>query len=114
MAKGLNFRNFKQPTFPINMNDAEETLFTVTQPTVELVERLEANQKEIVAVFNSGDRDSLDEFWKFAAELISCNREGRKVTAEELKGKYGMGYEMLLAFFAAYGEFIDEINSAKN
>ncbi len=114
MAKGLNFRNFAQPTLPINMNDAEETLFTVTQPTVELVERLEANKDEIVAAFEKGDRDSLGELWSLAAKLISCNRECRQVTAAELKGRYGMGYEMLLAFFTAYGEFIDEINSAKN
>lgn len=114
MAKALNFRNFAQPTLPINMNDTEETLFTLTQPSVEMVERLEANQAEIVATFEKGDRDSLDEIWKLAADLISFNREGRKVTAGELKGKYGMSYEMLFAFFAAYGEFIDEINSAKN
>lgn len=114
MAKGLNFRSFKQPTLPINMNDAEETLFTVTQPSVEMVERLEANKDEIIATFEKGDRESMDELWKFAAELISFNREGRKVAVEDLKGKYGVDYEMLFAFFAAYGEFLDEINSAKN
>lgn len=114
MAKGLNFRNFAQPTLPINMNDAEETLFTITAPTVELVERLEANQDEIVATFNSGNKESLDEIWNLTADLISCNREGRKVTAEDLKGKYGMSYQMLFAFLVAYGEFVDEIKSAKN
>lgn len=114
MAKGLNFRNFAQPTLPINMNDAEETLFTVTAPRVELVERLEANQDAIVAVFEKGDRESLEEIWKLAADLISCNRECRQVTAEDLKGRYGMSYEMLLAFFKVYGEFIDEIENAKN
>ena len=114
MAKGLNFRNFAQPTLPINMNDAEETLFTITAPTVELVERLEANQDAIIAVFEKGDKESLDELWKLAADLISCNREHRRVTAEELKGKYGMRYEMLFAFITAYGEFVAEIESAKN
>ena len=114
MAKGLNFRNFNQPTLPINMNDAEETLFTCIAPTVELVERLEANQDAIIAVFEKGDRESLEELWKLTADLISCNREHRSVTVEELKGKYGMSYQMLFAFITAYGEFIDEIESAKN
>lgn len=114
MAKGLNFRNFAQPTLPINMNDVEETLFTVVAPTVELVERLEANQDEIKAVFEKGDRKSLEELWKLAADLISCNREGIKVTVEDLKGKYRMNYEMLYAFITAYPEFLDEIESAKN
>lgn len=114
MAKGLNFRNFAQPTLPINMNDADETLFTCTAPSVELVERLEANRDAIIAVFEKGDRESLEELWKLAADLISCNREHRKVTVEELKGKYGVSYEMLYAFIVAYGEFIDEIENAKN
>ena len=114
MAKGLNFRNFAQPTLPINMNDAEETLFTLTAPTVELVERLEANQENIVAILRQGDRQSLDELWNFVAALISCNRECRQVTADELKGRYGMTYEMLFAFIIAYSEFINEIKSAKN
>lgn len=114
MAKGLNFRHFSQPTLPINMNDAEETLFTVTAPTVELVERLKENQDEIVAVFENGDEETLDEIWKLTADLISCNREGRKVSVEELKGKYGMNYAMLYAFLVAYFEFIADIENEKN
>lgn len=114
MARSLNFRSFAQPTLPINMNDAEETLFTVTAPTVELVERLEANQDEIIAVFQRGDRESLEEFWKLAADLISCNRERRQVTVSDLKGRYGMGYDMLLEFFVVYSEFLEDIKRAKN
>ena len=114
MAKGLNFRNFKQPTLPINMNDAEETLFTVTAPTVELVERLEANKDAILAVFEKGDSSCLNEIWKLAADLISCNRECRQVCADDLKGRYGMDYQMLFAFLVAYIEFIDEVKREKN
>lgn len=114
MAKGLNFRSFAQPTFPITMNDAEETLFTCISPSVELVERLEANQDAIIAVFKEKNRESVEELWRLTADLISCNREGRKVTVEELKGKYGMNYEMLGAFILSYGGFIDEIKNAKN
>ena len=114
MAKSLNFRHFSQPTLPIHMNDAEETLFTITQPTVELVERLEANLASILQVFNGRNTDAVAEAWKLAADLISCNREHRSVTVEELKGKYGVSYQMLLAFFGAYGEFIQEIENAKN
>lgn len=114
MAKGLNFRNFSQPMLPINMNDAEETLFTLVSPTVEMVERLEANKDSIISVIEKGDRESFNELWKLAADLISCNRENRKVTVEELKGKYGMNYVMLLAFFTVYNEFIGEIENEKN
>lgn len=112
--KGLNFRQFAQPTLPITMNDAEETLFTLTAPTVELVERLEANKDTLLETFKKGDRSSLDEIWKLTADLISCNREGRKVTVEDLKSRYGMTYQMLFMFLTAYGEFIAEIEAAKN
>lgn len=114
MAKSLNFREFAQPTLKITMNDAEETVFNLTAPSVELVERLEANQTALVEIFNKGTRDSLDAVWELAADLISCNRESRKVTVEELKGRYGMGYKMLFVFLEAYGEFVDEIENAKN
>lgn len=114
MAKGLNFRHFAQPTLPINMNDAEETLFTLTQPTVELVERLEANLADIVQTFKGGDNAAVAAAWELAADLISCNREHRSVTVAELKGKYGVSYQMLLAFFVAYGEFVQEIENTKN
>lgn len=114
MAKGLNFRNFAQPTLPITMNDPEETLFTLTTPSVDLVERLQANQDALFAIFSKGDRSTLDEVWNLAADLINCNREGRHVTVDDLKGRYGMSYQMLLAFLQAYGEFINEIEAAKN
>ena len=114
MAKSINFRAFAQPTLPLTMNDSEETVLTLTAPTVELVERLEANEDEIIAVFQRGDRTSVAEIWSLVADLISCNREGVKVTAEELKGRYGMTYPMLMVFFTAYGEFVAEIETAKN
>lgn len=115
MAKGLNFRSFAQPTLPISMNDVEETLFTITTPTVGLVEELEANRDTILAAFGGQNgRRRLDELWSFAAKLISCNREGQTVTADELKGRYGMNYDMLFAFYTAYMEFLAEIEQAKN
>ena len=114
MAKSLNFRSFAQPTLQLTMNDSDETKFTLTAPSVELIERLEANQDALLATFQKGDRESLEEIWNLAADLISCNREGRHVTAEDLKGRFGMNYTMLFAFLQAYGEFISEIESAKN
>ena len=114
MAHVLNFRDFKQPTLTLNMNDEAGTTITVTSPTVALTERLEANLDNITAVFNKGDTESVDATWELAAELISCNREHIKVTAAELKGRYGMSYEMLMAFIIAYTEFIGEIEKAKN
>lgn len=114
MAKSINFREFAQPTLNISMNDPEGTPFTLTAPTVELTERLKANQDTMIAIFKRGDDTSVAEIWNLAADLISCNREGHKTTAEELKGRYRMSYEMLIYFLTIYGEFIAEIEAAKN
>ncbi|MBR5845507.1 MAG: hypothetical protein IKY65_04530 [Rikenellaceae bacterium] len=114
MARSLNFRDFAQPALHITMNDAAETELTLTSPSVELVERLEANKDTIVATFTRGDRESVAEIWSFAADLISCNREGRQVTPEDLKGVYCMSYPMLFAFFTEYFNFVSEIENAKN
>lgn len=114
MAKALNFRSFSQPTLPLTMNDPEGTAITVIAPSVELVERLEANEAEILAAFEGRDSEAVEALWRFAADLISCNREGITVTAADLKGRYAISYDMLLAFYTAFGEFIDEIKAAKN
>ena len=114
MAKSLNFRDFAQPALHVTMNDAEGTVFTVTTPSVALVEQLEANKNHITDTFQKGDKTCLGEIWALAASLISCNREGRQVTADDLKGRYGMNYLMLYSFLQAYGEFIAEIEAAKN
>lgn len=114
MARVLDFNKFEQPTLPLVMKDADRTRFTVTTPSMELVQRLEANKGDLEEALEKGDENSIAKVWALAAELISCNEEGRQVTAEDLQDKYCMSYLMLLAFFKVYGELIAEIESAKN
>lgn len=114
MAKVLDFNKFEQPTLPIVMRDENKTPFTVVAPSLELIEELEANQDDIVAACKSGNRESLNTAWALAAKLISCNQEGRQVTAEDLQQKYRMTYTMLFAFIVAFREMVHEIENAKN
>ena len=114
MARSLNFREFAQPKLHLTMNDAEGTELNVIAPTVELVERLEANYDILVGTLRRADRESISETWKLAADLISCNLEGIHVTVEDLKGRYRMSYEMLMAFLLEHIAFTKEIEAAKN
>lgn len=114
MARILDFNAFEQPTLPLVMKDVDRTKFTVTAPSVELIQRLEVNKDTINEALEKGDENSIAKAWDLAAELISCNEERRRVTATELQEKYGMTYIMLFAFFKVYGELVDEIESAKN
>lgn len=113
MARVLDFNKFEQPSLPLVMKDENRTKFTVIAPSVELIQKLEANKEAIDKALEKGD-DSIEKCWELAAELISCNEERRQVTAKELEEKYRMTYVMLFAFFEVYGELIDEIESAKN
>ena len=114
MARILDFNKFEQPSLPLVMKDEEKTKFTVIAPSVELIQKLEANQEDIERALKKGDEHSIARAWSLAAELISCNEEDRQVTAEDLQKKYRMSYVMLFAFFKVYGELVDEIESAKN
>ena len=114
MARVLDFNKFEQPSLPLVMKDAERTRFTVIAPSVELIQKLEANQDDIEKALKKGDENSIARAWSLAAELISCNEEDRQVTAKELQEKYRMTYVMLFAFFKVYGELVNEIESAKN
>ncbi len=114
MARVLDFNKFEQPTLPLVMKDTDKTKFTVVAPSVELIQKLEANQEDIEKALKKGDENSIAKAWDLAAELISCNEERRQVTGAELQEKYGMDYVMLFAFFKVYGELVAEIESAKN
>lgn len=114
MARVLDFNKFEQPSLPLVMKDPNQTKFTVIAPSVELIQKLEANQEDIEKALKKGDENAIAKAWDLAAELISCNEEGRQVTASELQEKYRMTYVMLFAFFKVYGELVDEIESAKN
>ena len=119
MAKTLDFNLFNQPTLPLVMCDAEHTPFTVTVPTEELVEELEALAPNLNTIFKSDNPTAHDAVYKLAAKFISCNLEGLQVTAEELKTKYWPKSRLtnqlyLLRFFSAYLDFINEIKEAKN
>lgn len=115
MAKILDFNSFEQPTLPIVMKDEKKTTFTVTAPSEELIEKLDANRVEITEKLkNAKDLNSLNALYEFAAELISCNEEHVEITGEELKTTYKVNYMMLFAFYVAYMQFVNEIKNAKN
>ena len=114
MAKKLDFNAIAQPTLELVMRDTNKTHITVTTPSVELVEKLEANLDDITAACNKKDANSMTVCYDLAAEFISNNQEGITITGQELREVYGVDYTLLFAFFIAYQDLINEIKSAKN
>ena len=114
MAKCLDFNSIQQPVWEVTLRDDARTTFRITLPTERLIERLNTYLPELKSVANTNDGSSARVVYELAAELISCNLDGIKVTAEELRDKYRMAYSDMFVFFPAYKEFINEIESAKN
>lgn len=114
MAKTLDFNTIIRPTLPLVMRDENHTEITVTAPTEALVEELQDIGPELGKILGDNSPQSIEAVYSLAARLISCNRNGLQVTAEDLRGKYKLNLEAMLIFYNVYLDFINEIKNAKN
>lgn len=112
--KALNFNTIQQPTWPVTLKDEAQTTVTLTAPTVDLVDRLTAMAPELKEVADAKDGKAVKACYELIAEIMGCNTDGFKFTAEELRYQYKMAFMDLLIFVKCYFEFIDEIENAKN
>lgn len=115
MAKVLDLNDVQQlPTLELTLQDADKTTLLVTIPTEGLINELESSGPQLTAVLSKGTKEGVDMAFDLAARLISCNRNGRTITGQELREVYGMRFETLLVFYSAYMDFIDEVKNLKN
>ena len=110
----LDFNTAIMPTLDLTMMDDDHTEVRVTVPTEGLVEELQAAGAQLQGIMEKQDAAGIQAVYNLAARLMSCNREGLQMTADDLRGKYRLNLEALLLFFSAYMDFISEINNAKN
>ena len=114
MAKTLDFNKLNTPVLPLVMCDPDQTVIKVSTPSEALIEELQATLPELEPLLASGSKDAVEACYDLAARVINYNRSFIKVTAGELRDKYKLGLEHLVAFFQAYIDFISEITNAKN
>ena len=112
--KALNFNTIQQPTWPVTLKDDDQTTVNLTAPSVELVDRLVAMAPELEEVAKTKDGRTIRACYELLAEVMSCNADGFKFTAEELRDKYKLTFVDLLILENGYMEFIAEIKNAKN
>lgn len=110
----LNFNRYRPPILEVLLFDKEETTLQVTPPTVELQEELRARASDFNALLTGGDEEKREALWDLAARLMSCNRNMRKITPENLRKKYKLVEDDLIVFFESYVSFIQGIENAKN
>ena len=114
MAKTLDFNVIVPPTLPMVMRDHERTKIDVVAPTEGLVEELNAVAPNMKRALEADQEASVPAIYGLAARLISCNKQGLSVTAEELRDKYKLNLEALIVFYNTYMDFLNEVAGAKN
>lgn len=114
MPKTLDFNINRRPTITVKMKDEDQTIFHLTTPTVELVNRIREGLPDLQAVLQTGDAETSRAIYALAADLINCNMDAITVTGEDLAQRYEMNLEDMMVFFSAYLDFLDEVHKLKN
>lgn len=114
MPRTLDFNTLAPKVLTLVMRDDNQTRIDVGVPTEYMVEKLQAIAPHLTQMADNPEKVENRELYELAATLINCNHSGIHVTAEELRDKYRMNLELMIAFYTAYAEFIDEITNAKN
>ena len=114
MAKTLDFNELRLLTLNIVLKDEAKTNVHITSPTVDLVERLQADLPSLQEKLKKGDKESIELMYDLAADLISLNREELKINGDQLRNTYKLDIVDLMVFFGAYLDFVAEIKNAKN
>ena len=110
----LDLNTVRLETLDLTLRDDARTTLHVTTPTEALVAELAAVTPEMLTVIRSGDKEGTQSIYDLAARLISCNREGIKITGVELLEKYRMDLESAVVFFSAYMDYIAGVTNQKN
>lgn len=114
MAEPLIFNRHRPPILPVELMDKDHTVLNLQPPTVELQEELRTNKGFLSSLMSEDEDKAVAALYDLAARLMSCNRNMKKVTAEQLQKKYNLDTDDLVIFFQAYARYIEEIENAKN
>lgn len=114
MANTLFFDKYRPPILPVQLLDVNNTVLHIIPPTVDLQEELRSRMADLNALLAGGADEQRAALYDLAARLMSCNRNMRKVTPEQLQTTYNIDEADLIIFYQAYSDFLRELESAKN
>lgn len=109
MAHILDLNLVEQPTLKLTLCDDDRTTVHVTVPDLDTVEEFRANETQMRGALTSGADASINASYGLFAQIISNNKEGLVISAEDLRGKYRINIYGLIAIGKAYNSFISEI-----
>lgn len=114
MAQLLDFNIHRPNVLPLKLADDKQTMINVVPPTVDLQEELRANSDQLSILLGQADEEMIEALYDLAARLMSCNRNYKKFTAEDLRTTYRMDAEDLAVFYLRYSAYLEEMEHAKN
>ena len=112
--KMLDFNALQQPTWPIKLKDADQTIVNLTTPDVDLVDRLIAATPDLEEAAKTKDGKTIRAIYQLIADIMSCNEDGFIFTAEELRDKYKMTLLDVFRFVGGYLDFVKDMQDSKN
>ena len=112
--KRLDLNALEQPTLELTLLDDNKTTVHMTLPELGLIERLIAVAPELENIRKAQNAKDIKKLYDLAADLISNNEEGLKVTAEELRVKYKVRFLHLIFIFRNYLDLIKDLQNEKN
>lgn len=113
MGKTLDFTKIKKQYLTVTLPDEDNTKLMVCTPTKRLLDDLLGLQ-DVLSNLENGeiDDDATNDLYIICAKLMSRNKAGIKVTADELADCLDL--EDLVIFCNSYAEFINEVADSKN
>ena len=113
MAKTFNFNNIKKKYLPVTLGNEENTTLLIGSPTKSIMSDLMILQSGQEGVADGeASTEMIDNVYEACARVLSHNKQGIEVTAEEL-GEF-CDIEDITAFFTAYMEFVADMGEGKN
>ena len=121
--KNLDFRKVKKTYLNVTLADEKNTTLMIGTPTKRTIDTmlslgatLRDTQDALTDTESMADNvssDLMDELYKMVAKIMSHNKAGIKITADQL-ADFDFDFEDVFIFFQAYMEFVDEIGKQKN
>lgn len=120
--KNLDFRKVKKTYLNVTLADEKNTTLMIGTPTKRTIDTmlslgatLRDTQEALTDTESMSDNvssDLMDELYKMVAKIMSHNKAGVKITADQIADMFD--FEDIFIFFRAYMEFVDEIGKQKN
>lgn len=112
MTNKLDFTTAKKQFLTVVLPDEKNTTLFVNMPSKSLFEELDSLKDNFSNIDNESADSALGELYDLVARVMSRNKNGIKVTSEDLEKC--LDFEDIILFFQSYLAFVNNIKASKN